>query len=352
MSRYVLFGLLVSAITLSVAAVLLIRNAAAEPHLQQPLTASPVQRCMNLSGALEAPEEGLWGYTIRESDLRRIVDEGYDTVRLPVRWRLTDSQTGPAIAPDQLARVDEVIDQALGFDLQIILNVHHYNELNEDPNTHEPRIEAIWHQLGAHYANRPHTLIFELVNEPHSGMTIARTDALNRRLLGIVRARNPDRWVLYGTAEWGTLKGMLKSRPAHDARAIVGFHYYTPFEFTHQGASFVDPPPPTGRTWGSADERKALEQDFARAAQFRDRFGMPLLVGEFGVYHNVPIDQRAAWIRAVRRAAEAQEFGWCHWGWGTSFKTYDVSRETWLEPIRDALIPQQEPSALRLERLE
>ena len=47
---------------------------------------SPVDRCMNLGGALEAPNEGDWGYTIRAEDLETIKAAGFDTVRLPVRW--------------------------------------------------------------------------------------------------------------------------------------------------------------------------------------------------------------------------------------------------------------------------
>ncbi|MEZ5945457.1 MAG: hypothetical protein R3C04_01150 [Hyphomonas sp.] len=31
---------------------------------------SPIQRCMNMGGALEAEWEGYWGYTVRREDLR------------------------------------------------------------------------------------------------------------------------------------------------------------------------------------------------------------------------------------------------------------------------------------------
>lgn len=303
------------------------------------IPASPVQRCMNLSNALEAPTEGLWGYTIREADLIRLKKQGFDTVRMPVRWQLIDTPNGLEISPAQLRRVDEVLLQAKAAGLQVILNAHHYNELNEDPDTHEPRLEVIWQQLASRYANAPKELIFELINEPYSGMTIKRTDALNQRLLSIVRASNPDRWVLYGTAHWGTLEGMLKSKPGFDPKAMIGFHYYDPFEFTHQGATFVDPPPPTGVRWGSAQDRKTLAADFAKAAQFRDRAGMPLILGEFGVYADVPITLRADWTGTARAEAEAAGFGWCHWGFASAFKSYDQDLEDWLYPMLRALIP-------------
>ena len=304
-----------------------------------PVPASPIQRCMNLSGALEAPSEGLWGYTIRAEDLLRLREAGFDTVRLPVRWRLVEHDGNHHIEPAQLARVTDVIEQALAADLKIILNAHHYNALNEDPDTHEPRLESVWEQLSRTFAGAPPELMFELINEPHSKMTIARTDALNRRLLEIVRRTNPHRWVVYGTAHWGALEGMLKSAPPYDPKGIIGFHYYEPFEFTHQGAFFVDPPLPTGVSWGTEDDRSAIKRDLAKAAQFRDRHGMPLLLGEFGVYEEVPLHLRADWTRNVRTEAEAAEFGWCHWGFATTFKSYDQNQEDWIYPILRALIP-------------
>jgi len=336
MHKHILPAVIALILAAGVAAFFLWPNADAETaYIPEP----PIQRCMNLSNALEAPEEGLWGYTIRERDLYRIKEQGFDTVRLPVQWKLMDTQSGIKIDPAQLARVEEVLLQAQGAGLQVILNAHHYNDLNEDPDTHEPRLEALWRELSIRYRDAPPELIFELINEPHSAMTIPRTDALNSSLLSIVRETNPDRWVLYGTAHWGTLEGMLKSNPAYDPKAIIGFHYYSPFEFTHQGAAFLNPVPPTGVSWGTASDRNTIAAEFTTAARFRDRAGMPLILGEFGVYEDVPLHLRADWVGTVRAEAEAAGFGWCHWGYANAFKAYDQDPEAWLTPMLRALIP-------------
>ena len=300
---------------------------------------SPVERCMNLSGALEAPSEGLWGYTIREEDLYRLKAAGFDTIRLPVRWALTFTDNGWQPEQSQLARVDEIISQARSAGLQIILNVHHYNALFDDPDTHEPRLEDLWTYLALHYKNAPQDLIFELINEPHANLTVKRTDALNRKLLAIVRTHHPHRWVLYGTAEWGSLSGMLGSDPLYDPKALIGYHYYAPYEFTHQGAFFANPPPPTGKNWGSVSDQKKIRRHFEDASKFRDRSGMALILGEFGVYEDVPLNLRADWTRFVRHEAEIAGFGWCHWGFATTFKSYDLEQESWIPEILGALIP-------------
>ena len=58
------------------------------PLAHIPIAEAPIKRCMNLGSALEAPQEGEWGYVIRRDDLVRLKDAGFDTVRLPVPLRV------------------------------------------------------------------------------------------------------------------------------------------------------------------------------------------------------------------------------------------------------------------------
>jgi endoglucanase len=62
-----------------------------------------------------------------------------------------------------------------------------------------------------------------------------------------------------------------------------------------------------------------------------------MFLGEFGVYEEVPLDQRAAWTRAMRKAAEDRGFGWCYWDYATTFKAYNVEREEWIYSLQRAL---------------
>ena len=44
----------------------------------------PIENCINVAGALEAPNEGDWGYRIRRRDLATIRAAGFDTIRVPL----------------------------------------------------------------------------------------------------------------------------------------------------------------------------------------------------------------------------------------------------------------------------
>lgn len=316
-----------------------IEDAKAE-QTRLPLATSPIQRCMNLGNALDSPrKEGEWGYTVRRSDMELLKDEGFDTVRLPIRWSTRMGSAPPyAIDAGFLARVDEIVRWAGEIGLNIIVNVHHYEELSERPDIHERRLEALWDQLAHHYATAPKFVIFETINEPYGAMTVKRTSALNKRLLDRIRQDNPDRWVILGTANWGNLDGLTKSSPPYDPRAILTYHDYSPFEFTHQGAFWAEPVRPTGVRWGSRKDIANMASDLDKALSAQNRFGMPVFVGEFGVYEEVPIAQRALWTRAMREGLESRGMGWCHWDFATTLKAYDQSTETWLPEIKAALL--------------
>lgn len=312
------------------------QNTIAEPAMS--VADAPIDRCMNLGSALEAPVEGEWGYMVRRSDLARLKEAGFDTVRLPVRWSVHTAETYPfTIDPNLFARVDEIVSWAEEIGLQIIVNVHHFDALNDDPDTHEPRLEAIWDQIAMHYAGASDHLIFETLNEPHTNMTIERTDVMNRRLLDRIRADHPDRWVILGTAFWGNLSGLEDSDPPYDPRAMLTYHEYSPFEFTHQGASWADAKD-TGIRWGTRKDVTEMLAELDKAVTVQNRKGMPVFVGEFGVYQGVPMEQRARWTRTLRRGMEARGLAWCHWDFAGSLNVYDVEQEAWLPDLKAALL--------------
>ena len=303
------------------------------------LAPSPVRQCVNLGGALEAPNEGDWGYVVRERDLLTIQALGFDTVRIPIKWSAHAQRRAPYIIDDMFfRRVDTVIAQALAAGLQVIIDVHHYDELNEAPEHHLPRLYAFWEQISARYQTWPDGLMFEIINEPHTEMTFRRVDQVNRDILSLIRQTNPDRWVILGGGQWGTLEGLIRTNPPYDPRAMVTFHYYDPFEFTHQGAPWAYEPMPMGRSWGTSAERTEVVSHFSYAADYRQNVRMPVLMGEFGVYEEVPAMDRANWTRHVRRTAEQFDFGWCYWDWATSLGMYSLENEAIRPGMGEALL--------------
>lgn len=292
-------------------------------------TAFPVSRCINLSNALEAPREGDWGYTIERVHLQDIADAGFDTVRFPVKF--SGHMRGGRIDPALLARVDQVIGWATQTGLSVILDVHHFDALMDNPDGHGATLISIWDQLAQHYRGAPQTLMFELLNEPHGALTTARAVTLYDQIIPRIRAGHPNRWIITGGGDWNALSALYDMPPPGPNEART-FHYYTPFEFTHQLAPWTDMDlPATG--WGTAADRAALATDIASATR-----PYPVFLGEFGVYRHADPAARAAWITAVRTAAEDAGIAWCHWGLAADFRAYDAPTRTWDPNVLRALI--------------
>jgi endoglucanase len=298
----------------------------------------PVRHCINMGGALEAPNEGDWGYRITRADLSAIKAAGFDTIRVPIKWSAHAMAQAPyTIDPAFRSRVDEVMDWALENNLNIIINVHHYDELYADPNRHEVRLAGIWSQIATWYRNAPPGVMFEIINEPRDAFSGDRINRVQQSILADIRRTNPTRTVILTGDGWGGLDGMDTLRMPADPYVVGTVHYYGPFEFTHQGAEWLPNAPPAGRSWPQAGDRQQLSNDIARMARFRDRIGAPVLMGEFGTGTQIPLAQRVSWTADVSRQFAMINMPTCHFDFGSSFAAYDKANRRWYPGMLEAL---------------
>jgi endoglucanase len=50
---------------------------------------------------------------------------------------------------------------------------------------------------------------------------------------------------------------------------------------------------------------------------------------------------RVRYIGFVTRQAEKLGWSWAYWQFDSDFIVYDIPKERWIEPIRDALVPRK-----------
>ncbi|MFC7290156.1 glycoside hydrolase family 5 protein [Hirschia litorea] len=311
-------------------------------YIQTSIPEGPVDRCINLGNALDAPNEGDWTYRIEDEHLKAIADAGFQSVRVPVRWSAHADDAPPyEIDPKFMDRVVHVVDEAIAHDLKVVLNVHHYLEIMEDPNAHVERLEGMWGQIARRFAGRGDKIVFELLNEATENLTNTKLEKINAAL--VVKVRNivgAEPWIMVGGDNWGNFDGIKNARIPDDPRLILTFHDYSPFEFTHQGATFTEQEFPTGKVWGSEKERDDALQLFEDARELGIKRQVPIFLGEFGVINTVPQDERVKWTEAYRKAAEENGIGWCLWDFGAAFSIYDTQTERWEKPLLDALLKE------------
>jgi len=301
-------------------------------------------RGINLGDALEARQEGDWGVVLEEEFFSIIARAGFDSVRIPVRWSAHAQDEPPyTIDPAFFARVDWAVDHALAQGFLVILNIHHYIELMESPQEHRQRFLALWEQIATHYQAYPQELILELLNEPRNNMVPEEWNALIPQAIEVIRKSNPQRYLMVGPARVGGISGLAYlNLPSHERRLIVSVHYYRPYKFTYQGADWVSGAQKwLGRTWGSDEERKEVEEDFDEALRWAEDHNRPLHLGEFGTYRKVDMIDRARWSKFVRQQAEKRGITWAYWDFCGTFGAWDQTERQWHELLLNVLIPQE-----------
>jgi len=300
-----------------------------------------------MGNMLEAPREGDWGVKL-QPDYADKVAGLFTTVRIPVRWSNHAAPGADATIDEAFAkRVDEAVDMFLAKGMYVILDLHHYsqiygdpqlpNEFKVDPQVVDQRLVNLWKQIAARYRNRSPKLMFELLNEPHGRLNGEAWNRLAAQTLAAVRATNPSRTVFIGPGEWNSITELPKLRLPADRNIIVMVHNYDPFPFTHQGVDFM-PQYAVGPTCCDSKQRRQIVDALDAARRWSDNSGYPVYLGEWGSHDKGDMRSREAYTRFVRDEAERRGIGWAYWEFASSFGVYSPKSNSWIEPIRHALL--------------
>jgi endoglucanase len=324
-------------IILGLALALAASAASAQPAVLQ----SPFHRGVNVLGYDPYWDNG-GQRRFQWRHFREIRKAGFDYVRLNLQaFRHMDFSD--RLDPVWLGKLDDVLREAQKAGLGVIVDEHDFDACSQDLDLCRRRLTAFWQQVAPRYAREPRNIAFELLNEPHDKLNGEPWNVLFAEVVGIVRQTNPTRIVVVGPTHWNSLADLPLLRLPNDPNLLVTFHYYEPFHFTHQGATWVGPEmlKMHGVTWGSPAEHAAVASDFDKVGAWSAANRRPILLGEFGAYDKsgTPMDLRVAYTAAVRCQAERHGFGWAYWQFEGNFIVWDMAANGWVKPIKDALLP-------------
>ena len=290
----------------------------------------------------------------RKQELADMAQAGFKTVRIPVCFGAWASINPPYRweTPEFLAAPDSLVKWALANNLTAIIDLHHVEfDGSVKGADSTARVVWLWQQIAERYKTTdPEKVLFELRNEPHD-MTANVWRAQAMQLIQAVRAIAPSHTLVVGFQDWNGRDAMINSEPFADPNIIYTFHFYDPFVFTHQGATWagsglpdlkgvpfpansttkISVPASAKGTWvESAINNYANEatydviyRNLATAKTWATAKNVPVFLGEFGSYNlNSEPDSRCRHAEAIYVALGKLQIPSAWWEWDGGFSMF------------------------------
>ncbi len=276
---------------------------------------------------------------------------GLKHVRLCVAPRVIMDPASDEILQPRGEQLEAAIVRLHRAGLAVVVDIHNEDRRAELDPKRQDALVHFWGLLAGRLSRfDPDMTILEIVNEPVFAGQEQRWNPLNARLAAAIRRSAPRHTIVTSGPNWGGIDGLKKLKLLPDRNVIYSFHYYDPFPFTHQGATWThtpvqalhDVPYPssleavnpllTGLKSSPAamwivlnygEERwnkKKLAARFRQGIDWGAKNGVPLYCGEFGVFPvHCKVEDRARWFHDFGEVLAENRIGWAVWGWDEGF---------------------------------
>lgn len=316
----------------------------------QPQAQVAFNRGVNLTGWFQTSGTNQIQFSkYTKQDFQNIKSLGCDVIRLPINmFYMTNGSPDYTVDPLFYDFLDQAVNWAEELQMYLIIDNHTSDDLASKNSNLETVLLKVWAQVAEHYKSRSNYILYEVMNEPNGTLTTSTWGSLQQKAINAIRAIDNKHTIVVGAAGFNTYNELAALPVYSDANLIYTFHFYDPFVFTHQGATWVTPsmaplanvpfpynattmpttPSSLVGTWvGTALTNYKNEGTLAKvkllidiAAAFKTNRNVKVYCGEFGAYiPNSPNADRTYWYGEVRKYLEAKGIPWTTWDYQGSF---------------------------------
>ena len=289
-----------------------------------------------------------------EADYRRCQELGVNSVRFYLHHQWLEGRNRGTWNERGFAWLEQNVAWARAHGIGLILNLHvppggfqsnGGGRALWTSDENQRRLVALWREIARRFANEPAIQGYDLLNEPVVTESIGQWERLARRTVAAIREVDRRHLVVVErvnavcaggflraprAADWAPDRnGLLNFFRIDDGNVMYEFHYYQPFGFTHQGATWTPVPVPSTASYpGSFTDWDGLVKQFdptyhermlARVLEVQGTLGAPMYMGEFGVIRAGFAEGRngAGWLKDVAELVLGA-------GIGVNYHSYDA----------------------------
>ncbi|SIQ33629.1 glycoside hydrolase family 5 protein [Halanaerobium kushneri] len=253
-----------------------------------------------LVGSDQAAEfwDSYYNNFIREADLKKIAEEGFNSIRLPInsRFLLKDSR-GPIYHEEHLKLIDRVIKWCRENKLYVILDLHgapggqtgtniddSENDLPELflEDKYKDLTIDIWEKLAERYKDQWIVAGYDLLNEPLPNWFSKYNERLlplYQEIIAAIRKIDKKHMIILEGLHWSTDWSIFKEKIDHNL--MLQFHKY----------------------WNNPDT-----ESISQYLKKRDELELPIFMGEGG-------ENNKEWYTGAFQLFEDHQISWNFWTW-------------------------------------
>ncbi len=317
---------------------------------------------------------------ITEADVRNIASFKCDHIRVCFDQIVLEEK--PGVYRERIfILLDNFIAWCEKYKLNVVLNLHkaigNYCDIKEDVSLLDSQelqdnFVEFWITFEKRYHNKP-AVAFELLNEVRD-VDSKRWNILVDKTVKAIRSLNPTRKIVIGSSQWNSPDKLKDLHLYEDDNIIYTFHFYGPFEFTHQRGVLQAAPLYYNRNmaypsdiepyrdfqrfvYGSKNPypninridkewiRKQLQPAFDFAKDHPDKI---LWCGEFGTIRHCRLEFRENWMQDVISLLKENKIPYSVWNYlstpndGNRFSLVDDDSRKILSPRLLSIIQGKE----------
>ena len=279
---------------------------------------------------------------------------GFKTVRIPINFGAWADLKPPYDWKNKKAvkAADSFVRWATENNLNAIIDLHHTEFDGSIPGAASTeRIVTLWKRIAERYRDTDASKVFfEIRNEPHD-IPAEEWRRQAEEIIKAVRQIAPNHTLIVGFHDWNSRQAMIASEPFGFQNIIYTFHYYDPFIFTHQGATWAGEGLPDLKNvpFPAVNESKiavpasakgkwvenlinVYKKDSDGAKMFRDlkaakdwseKNKVPIFLGEFGSFTKYAAEEdRCRHAETVYAALGKLKIPNAWWEWDGSFNMF------------------------------
>ena len=293
---------------------------------------------------------------ITEKDIQQIKDWNFNIIRLPVDHIFFTKEDNPTeFREDRLKHLDRVLKWAKEFNITIILDLHkcpghsfdsserQFNDIWDSESKNRDNYLKIWDMLSSRYQNYDN-IMYEILNEPVAPTNQLWFDLVEETIKSI-RKNDKEHYIVVESNLWGDSPN-FEMKKFDDEKIFYSFHYYQPLFITHQLAPWtkfyklklyqkltdypgninvspeffekIEKAEPiyanffkhgVNRFW----DKNALEEMLKPVIEFKNKYNVPMLCGEFGVFIGAEVQTRTNWLNDLISLFKKHDISYTYW---------------------------------------